>query len=46
LSSPTVPVTISQLPIELQAVARFAVFPVNFPDEPEIAVQYAEPPES
>jgi hypothetical protein len=45
LSSPTVPVSVSQLPVELQAVARFAVFLVNFADEPEITVEYAEPPE-
>jgi hypothetical protein len=45
LSSPTVPVSISQLPVELQAVARFAVFPVNFADEPEITVEQVEAPE-
>jgi hypothetical protein len=45
LSSPTVPVSISQLPVELQAAARFAVFPVSFANEPEITVEYVEPPE-
>jgi hypothetical protein len=43
LSSPTVPVSINQLPEELQAVCRLAVFPMNFADEPEITVEYAEP---
>lgn len=45
LSSPTVPVSISQLPAELQAVTRFAVFPVNFADEPEIAIEHGDPAE-
>ncbi|MGH2929748.1 MAG: hypothetical protein ACRDL8_16225, partial [Solirubrobacteraceae bacterium] len=39
LSSPTVPVSISQLPAQLQAVAHFAEFLVNFADEPEITVE-------
>lgn len=45
LSSPTVPISISELDIELRAVAHFAEFPVNFADEPEITVEYVEPPE-
>jgi hypothetical protein len=44
LSSPAVPISISQLPVELQAIAHFADFPVNFADEPEVTVEYVEPP--
>jgi hypothetical protein len=36
LSSPTVPVSIDRLPDQLQAVARLAVFPVDFADQPGI----------
>jgi hypothetical protein len=36
LSSPTVPISIDRLPDQLQAVARLAVFPVDFADQPEI----------
>ena len=45
LSSPTVPVSISQLPAGLRATAHFAEFPVSFADEPEITVEYVEPPD-
>jgi hypothetical protein len=45
LSSPTVPVSISQLPAGLLAVAHFAEFPVSFADEPDITIEYVEPPE-
>jgi hypothetical protein len=44
LSSPAVPISIGQLPAEIRAVAHFAEFSVNFADEPEIIVEYAEPP--
>jgi hypothetical protein len=39
LSSPTVPISIDRLPDQLQAVARLAVFPVDFADEPEITIE-------
>ena len=39
LSSPTVPVSIDWLPDQLQAVARLAVFPVDFADESEITIE-------
>jgi hypothetical protein len=39
LSSPTVPVSIDRLPDQLQAVARLAVFPVDFADVPEITIE-------
>jgi hypothetical protein len=39
LSSPTVPVSIDRLPDQLQAVARLAVFPVDFADESEITIE-------
>jgi hypothetical protein len=39
LSSPTVPISIDRLPDQLQAIARLAVFPVNFADEPEITIE-------
>jgi len=41
LSSPTVPVAIDRLPDQLQAVARLAVFPVDFADQPEITAAEA-----
>jgi len=40
LSSPTVPISIDRLPDQLQAVARLAVFPVDFADESEITIEY------
>lgn len=39
LSSPTVPISIDRLPDRLQAVARLAVFPVDFADEPELTTE-------
>jgi hypothetical protein len=39
LSTPTVPISIDRLPDQLQAVARLAVFPVDFADEPEITIE-------
>ena len=45
ISSPTVPISINQLPTELRAVAHFAEFPVSFADEPEITVEYVDLPE-
>jgi hypothetical protein len=45
LSSPTVRVSISQLPSGLLAVAHFAEFPVSFADEPDISIEYIEPPD-
>jgi hypothetical protein len=39
LSSPTVPISIDRLPDQLQVVARLAVFPVDFADEPEITTE-------
>lgn len=39
LSSPTVPISIDRLPDQLQAVARLAVFAVDFADEPEITIE-------
>lgn len=39
LSSPTVPVSIDRLPDRLAAVARLAVFSVDFADEPEITIE-------
>jgi hypothetical protein len=39
LSSPTVPISIDRLQDQLQAVARLAVFPVDFADEPEITIE-------
>jgi hypothetical protein len=44
LSSPTLPIGVSQLPLELQAVAHFAEFPVGFADEADITMDYVEPP--
>jgi hypothetical protein len=38
VSCPTVPVSIERIPGQLQAVARLAVFPVDFADEPEITL--------
>lgn len=43
LSSPTVPISIDRLPDQLQAVARLAVFPVDFADEPEITTECLSP---
>ena len=40
LSSPTVPISIDRLPDKLQAVARLAVFSVDFADESEITIEY------
>ena len=34
-----VPISIDRLPDQLQAVARLAVFPVDFADEPEITIE-------
>ena len=45
LSSPTVPLSISQLPADLRAVAHFVEFPVSFADAPEITVEYVDLPE-
>jgi hypothetical protein len=39
LSSPTVPISIDRLPDQLLAVARLAVFPVDFADECEITIE-------
>ena len=39
LSTPTVPISIDRLPDQLQAVARLAVFPVDFADEAEITIE-------
>jgi hypothetical protein len=39
LSSSTVPISVDRLPNQLQAVARLAVFPVDFADEPEITIE-------
>ena len=39
LSSPTVPISIDRLPDQLQAVARLAVFPMDFADAPEISIE-------
>jgi len=39
-SSPTVPISIDRLPDQLQAVARLAVFSVDFADESEITIEY------
>jgi len=36
LSSPAVPISVSQLPAEIRAVAQLAEFPLKFADEPEI----------
>jgi len=38
------PISVSQFPAEIQAVAHFAEFPLNFADEPMIVIEYAEPP--
>jgi len=43
LSSPTVPISVDRLPSQVQTVARLAVFPVNFADEPQITIEYIEP---
>jgi hypothetical protein len=43
LSSPAVPISVSQLPAEIRAVAQFAEFPVKFADEPEIIIWDDEP---
>ncbi len=45
LSTPTVPISISQLPAALLAIAHFAEFRMSFADEPEITVEYVEPSE-
>jgi hypothetical protein len=45
LSTPTAPIGIGQLPPDLRAAARFAELPVRFGDEPEITVEYIEPPD-
>ena len=39
LSSPAVPISIDRLPDQLQAVARLAVFPMDFADAPEISIE-------
>ena len=44
LSSPPFPISASQLPAEIQAVAHFAEFPLKFADEPMIVIEYAKPP--
>jgi hypothetical protein len=44
LSSPAAPVSVSQLPAEISAVARLVEFPVKFADEPKVIVWDAEPP--
>ena len=44
--APTVPINVSQLPADLQAVAHFAAFTVPFADAPEITIGSVEPPAS
>ena len=34
-----VPISIDRLPDQLQAVARLAVFPMDFADAPEISIE-------
>lgn len=45
LSSPTVPVSLSELPAGLRAVAHFAELPLSFAHEPEIIIEYVDLPE-
>jgi len=42
--APPVPISVSQLPADLQAVAHFAEFTVAFADAPVITIRPAEPP--
>jgi len=43
LSSPTVPISVSQLPADIQALAHLAWFPLKFADEPKIIMGHWVP---